>query len=165
MAAIGARRVVEIGTLAGYSALWILRGLAADGRLWTIEANPEHAAAARRAFEEAGDGDRVEVIEGPGLDCLPTIEDNGPFDAVFIDADKRSYPAYGQWALDNVRPGGLILADNAYLFGYLAGREPDDRASIEDIEAMRRFHHLIAGACPRRACLPTPDGLLVGMVG
>lgn len=160
LAAAGARRVVEIGTLSGYSALWLLRALPADGRLWTLEASPAHAAAARRVL--AGD-DRVEVVEGPALETLPAVATHGPFDAVFVDADKTAYPEYVEWALGNLRPGGLVLADNAYLFGFLAGRAPAPRAGAAEIAAMRRCHQLVAAHCPLRCCLPTPDGLLVGV--
>jgi caffeoyl-CoA O-methyltransferase len=83
---------------------------------------------------------------------------------VFIDADKTSYPAYAEWAFTHLRSGGVIMADNAFLFGYLAGREPDDRASAEAIATMRRFHDLLAERCPVRVCLPTPDGLAVGVM-
>lgn len=163
LAAARARKVVEIGTLSGYSALWILHALPADGHLWTLEADPDHAAVARGVIQRAGLVHRVEVLEGPALESLPGLGPHGPFDAVFVDADKRSYPAYGEWALEHLRPGGLLLADNAYLFGYLAGRDPDDRADAEEIAAMGRFHELVAERCPVRCCLPTPDGLLVGV--
>lgn len=159
----GARKVVEIGTLSGYSALWMLRAIPADGHLWTLEASAHHARVARQVLTDAGAGDRIQILEGPALDRLPDLEPHAPFDAVFIDADKTSYPAYGRWALDHLRPGGLVIADNAFLFGYLAGREPDDRASQTDIAAMQEFHRLIAERCPIRCCLPTPDGLLVGV--
>jgi caffeoyl-CoA O-methyltransferase len=163
LAAASARKVVEIGTLSGYSALWMLRAIPSDGRLWTIEASPHHARVARGILNDSGLADRVEVLEGAALDRLPDLEPHAPFDAVFIDADKTSYPAYGRWALDHLRPGGLVIADNAFLFGYLAGREPDDRASRTEIEAMQRSHRLIAEHCAIRCCLPTPDGLLVGV--
>ena len=162
--AAGARRVVEIGTLSGYSALWILRALPADGKLWTLEADPGHAAVAQGVLARAGALGRVEVVVGPGLESLPRIEHHGPFDAVFIDADKRSYPAYAEWSLANLRSGGLIIADNAFLFGHLVGHEPSERASAEEIEAMQRFHRLISERCELSACLPTPDGLAVAIV-
>jgi caffeoyl-CoA O-methyltransferase len=156
-----ARRVVEIGTLTGYSALWLLRGMAANGHLWTLEANPVHAAAARRVL--AGEGDRVTVLEGPALATLPGLTAHGPFDAVFIDADKVGYAAYGRWALDHLRPGGLVVADNAYVFGYLAGREPDARASAEAIAAVRALHEMLAAECSAAVTLSTADGLAVGV--
>lgn len=161
MRLLDARRVVEIGTLTGYSALWLLRGMAEDGHLWTLEANPVHAAAARRVLAPAGD--RVTVVEGEALDTLPGLAAHGLFDAVFIDADKSSYDAYGRWALDNLRPGGLVVADNAYVFGYLAGREPDARASAQAIAAVRALHEMLATECTTAVTLPTADGLAVGV--
>jgi predicted O-methyltransferase YrrM len=160
---VSARRVVEIGTLTGYSALWLLRGMPADGHLWTLEADPAHAEAARRVFKAAGVSGRVTLLEGPARTALPGLAEEGPFGAVFIDADKEGYAAYGRWALDNLRSGGVVIADNAYVFGYLAGREPDGRAGREAIESVRRFHEMLAAECAAAMTLPTPDGLAVGI--
>lgn len=151
----GARRVVEVGTLAGYSAIHMARALAPGGHLWSIEYDPRHAEVARANLAAAGVADRVTVLVGAGRDVLPTLEGEGPFDAVFIDADKQSYDHYGRWAIANLRPGGLVLGDNAYLFGELLA--DDDRA-----RAMRGFHELVAAACDS-ACIPTPDGLVLGV--
>lgn len=153
---IGAKKVVEVGTLAGYSGLWLARALPAEGHLYTIEANPKHAEIAQRDFEAAGLASRVTVLIGKGADVLPTLEPHAPFDAVFIDADKASYDIYGRWAAKNLRPGGLLLGDNAYFFGDLL-----DEAS-PDAAAMRRFHEEAARAFDT-VCLPTPDGLLLGV--
>ena len=149
------RRAVEIGTLAGYSAIRIARALAADGRLWTIELDPRHAEVARQAISAAGWSSKVEVVVGAGLEVLPSLERHGPFDAVFIDADKENYDGYGRWAARNLRPGGLLLGDNAYLFGELLAK--DARGA-----AMRRFHEEAARAFDT-TCIPTPDGLLLGI--
>jgi predicted O-methyltransferase YrrM len=151
----GARKVVEVGTLAGYSAVVMARALPADGHVWTIEFDAKHARVARENLETAGLGTKVTVLDGAGLAVLPTLEAAGPFDAVFVDADKRNYDGYGRWAAKNVRPGGLLIGDNAFLFGRL----------LEDSEegaAMRRFHEEAAETFDT-ACLPTPDGLLVGI--
>lgn len=153
---IGAKRVVEVGTLAGYSAIWLARALPPDGRLYTIEYDPGHAEIARRSFEEAQVGDRVELLVGAGADVLPRLTPKGPFDAVFLDADKAGYPAYGKWAAANLRPGGLLLGDNAYFFGKLLAE--DDPSA----EAMRRFH-VEAAESFHTVCMPTPDGLLLGI--
>lgn len=150
-----AKKVVEVGTLAGYSALRMARALPPDGKLWTIEFDPRHAAVARGAIATAGLSSRIEVVVGAGLDVLPTLERYGPFDAVFIDADKENYDRYGRWAAKNLRQGGLLLGDNAYLFGELLAKDP--RA-----EAMRRFHEEAAQAF-ETICIPTPDGLLLGI--
>jgi len=152
---VGARNVVEIGTLAGYSAIWIARALSEGGRLHTIENDPHHAEVAQRNLTAAGVEDRVTIHVGGALDILPTLESHGPFDAVFIDADKGSYDAYGRWAAAHVRQGGLLLGDNAFYFGNLL--EESDAAS-----AMRRFHEEAAEAF-ETVCLPTPDGLLLGL--
>jgi len=151
----GARKVVEIGTLAGYSALWIARALPEDGHLWTIEADSAHAAVAREVIADAGCSQRVTVVEGDALETLPKLSDFGPFCAVFIDADKARYDRYGRWATENLRDGGLLIGDNAYLFGHLL----EDR---EDAKAMRNFHEEMA-ARYLSLCVPTPDGLAVGV--
>ena len=152
---VGAKRVVEVGTLIGYSALQMLRAMPADGHLWTIEFEERHAELARKNLAAAGAGDRVTVLQGAGVDVLPTLVEHGPFDAVFIDADKVNYHRYGAWALANLRRGGLVLGDNAYLFGELM--EDTDRG-----RAMRAFHEQVAAACDS-VCVGTPDGLVVGI--
>ncbi len=152
---VGARRVVEVGTLVGYSAIHIARALAPDGKLWSIELSDQHASIARANLAAAGVADRVEVVVGAAREVLPTLTAHGPFDAVFIDADKESYDAYGRWAIDHLRPGGLVIGDNAFLFGKLLADDPRARA-------MRTFHELIAAHCVS-VCLPTPDGLVVGI--
>jgi len=111
--AVGARRILEIGTLGGYSAIHLGRALPADGHLITLEIDPRHAAVARENLAAADLSDRVEVRLGPALDVLPGFVDEAPFDLAFIDADKGAYPAYLDWCLLLVRPGGLIIADNA----------------------------------------------------
>jgi len=152
----GARRAVEVGTLAGYSAIRLARGLGPEGRLWTFENDLRHAAVARARIAAAGLGDRVEIVEGDAAARLSDVVQHGPFDLVFLDADKGRYDLYGRWAAANVRPGGLLLADNSYFFGRLL--EPDD----SDAAAMRRFHEE-AAASFETACVPTPDGLLLGV--
>jgi caffeoyl-CoA O-methyltransferase len=155
LALAGARTAVEIGTLAGYSALRLARALPPDGTLYTIETDPRHASIARGVLEASDVAGRVTVLEGPALEVLPRLEGKGPFDAVFVDADKRSYDRYGRWAAANLRRGGLLLGDNAYLFGRL----------LEDSEegsAMRRFHEEAARDF-ETVCIPTPDGLLLGV--
>jgi caffeoyl-CoA O-methyltransferase len=155
MRMIGAKKVVEVGTLAGYSAIHMARGLAAGGHLWTIEYEHKHAEVARAALKVAGVADRVTVLEGAGVDVLPTLEQHGPFDAVFIDADKANYDQYGRWAAKHTRPGGLLLGDNAFFFGKLLEDSPA-------AAAMRRFHEE-AREHYDTVCVPTPDGLLLGV--
>jgi caffeoyl-CoA O-methyltransferase len=151
----GARKVVEIGTLAGYSALRMLAALPSDGHLYTLELDPRHAEVARRAIAGGGFASRATILVGEAMALLPGIEQHGPFDAVFIDADKQGYADYGAWAARNLRRGGLLLGDNAYLFGRLLDDSPD-------AVAMRRFHEDAARAFDT-VCIPTPDGLLLGI--
>jgi caffeoyl-CoA O-methyltransferase len=151
----GAKKVVEVGTLVGYSAIQMARALPAGGKLWSIEFEQKHADVARANIAAAGVADRVEVLVGPGVDVLPTLVGHGPFDVVFIDADKENYANYGAWAIANLRQGGLVIGDNAYLFGNLT--DDSDRA-----RAMRAFHEQVAAACDS-VCLPTPDGIVVGI--
>jgi predicted O-methyltransferase YrrM len=107
---IGAKRILEIGTLGGYSTVWLARALPQDGELISLELNSAHVKVAQETLADAGFADRCKVIEGKALDALGAME--GPFDLVFIDANKDSYPAYLQHAVRLLRPGGLILADN-----------------------------------------------------
>nr|HEX4318064.1 O-methyltransferase [Kofleriaceae bacterium] len=151
----GAKKIVEVGTLAGYSAIHLARALPDDGHLWSIEYEPRHAEVARANIAAAGLAARVTVVVGAGRDVLPTLAKHGPFDVVFIDADKQSYDVYGEWAVANLRRGGIVLGDNAYLFGELV--DDSDRA-----RAMRRFHETVAAACDS-TCIPTPDGLVLGI--
>jgi caffeoyl-CoA O-methyltransferase len=152
---IGAKKVVEVGTLVGYSAITMARALPPDGHLWSIEFEPHHADVARGNIAAAGLADRITVVNGAGADMLPTLEKHAPFDAVFIDADKPGYDHYGAWAIKHLRRGGLVLGDNAYLFGHLM--QDDDGG-----KAMRAFHERVARDCDS-VCVPTPDGLVVGI--
>jgi caffeoyl-CoA O-methyltransferase len=111
-AACNARKILEIGSLAGYSGIWLARALPPDGRLITLELNPHHAQVVRKSFARAGVADRTEVRVGKALDLLPQLEDHAPFDLIFIDADKAPYPQYLDWALRYSRPGSIIMADN-----------------------------------------------------
>jgi len=119
----GARAILEIGTLAGYSTLWLARALPPGGRLVTLEADPHHAEVAR-----ANLGELAEVIEGPALETLPTL--SGPFDLIFIDADKRSNALYLEWALRLSRPGTLIVADNVVRDGALLHGDDPSAAGV-----------------------------------
>lgn len=112
-AACHARKILEIGSLAGYSGIWLARALPPGGRLITLEVNPHHAEVVRQSFAVAGVADRTEVRTGKALDLLPQLESEAPFDLVFIDADKPPYPQYLEWALRLTRPGSIIVADNS----------------------------------------------------
>lgn len=110
--ACNAHKILEIGSLGGYSGIWLARALPPEGRLITLEINPTHAEAVRSAFASAGVSERTEVRVGRALDLLPQLESEAPFDLFFIDADKPPYPEYLEWALRLARPGSIIVADN-----------------------------------------------------
>lgn len=158
--AVGANRVLEVGTLGGYSAIWIARALPAAGQVVTIEAEPRHAAFAEAWLRRAGLADRVEVRVGRALDVLPAF-DGERFDAVFLDADKEPLPRYFEWALRLLRPGGLLVADNA-LWG---GRVLDASVDDADTRGVREFNRLLA-TDPRVTgiVVPTHDGVGFGIV-
>lgn len=122
----GARRVLEIGTLGAYSTIWLARGLPADGRVVTIEAEAANAAVARANLERAGESGRVEVLEGRAADVLPTLAGGEPFDLVFIDADKESNTIYLDWAARLGRPGTVVVVDNIGRNGDVADADTVD---------------------------------------
>lgn len=138
----GARKVLEIGTLGGYSTIWMARGLPDDGELVTLEANPEHARVAAENLERAGLAPRVDIRTGDALETLPRLAEDGagPFDLVFIDADKPSNPQYLQWALRLTRPGSLIVGDNVVRAGAVAGGASTDPS----VRGVQEFTELIA---------------------
>jgi predicted O-methyltransferase YrrM len=139
---IGARTVLEVGTLGGYSTIWLGRALPAEGRLITLEADPGHAEVAAANVDRAGLGGMVEILTGPALETLPQLAErgDGPFDLVFIDADKVNTPNYFAWALEHTRRGALIVSDNVVRDGALADADTDDPA----IRAQRSFHESLA---------------------
>ncbi len=122
---VGARRILEIGTLGGYSTIWMARALPQDGRLITLEIDPHHARVATANIASAGLSARVDIRLGPALDLLSLLADDGPFDLIFIDADKSNNAAYLEWALKLSRPGSAIVIDNVVRGGAVA--EPSSR--------------------------------------
>ena len=136
-----ARSILELGTLGGYSTIWLARGLAAGGRLVTLEVDPDYARVARANLERAGLADLVDLRVGPALETLLQLD--GPFDLIFIDADKRSNPEYLDEALRLSRPGTLVVADNVVRAGAVADASADDPS----VQGARRFLELI-GAHP-----------------
>ncbi|MEW2251295.1 O-methyltransferase [Streptomyces sp. NPDC006975] len=142
----GARTVLEIGTLAGYSTIWLARALPGDGRVVTLEVDERCAAVAAANVARAGLGHLVDIRLGKALDTLPRLvqEGAGPFDLVFLDADKPSNPAYLEWALKLTRPGSVIVADNVVREGAVTAADSSDPR----VQGVRRFTELIA-AHPR----------------
>lgn len=151
---------LEIGTLGGYSGTWIARGLAPGGRLLTLEKEPTHATVAREHLELAGVAEHVEVLVGDAHDLLPTLRAEGPFDFIFIDAEKRGYRAYFDWALTNCRIGGIIVAHNAFRGGAILDPQNND----EDTEIIRSLNRHAAQE-PRvvSTIYPGGDGMLVAV--
>jgi caffeoyl-CoA O-methyltransferase len=160
--AIGARRAVEIGTLGGYSGVCLLRGMGEGGRLHTFEIDPHHAEVARESFTRAGVAERVRFHLGPATERLRDIETEGPFDLVFVDADKVGYPAYLDWAERNLRVGGVVLLDNAFGWGHVA--EPSRASNPDAVRALAQTaEHLASSTRWRATMLPTAEGLAMGV--
>jgi len=138
----GARTILEIGTLGGYSTIWLARALPADGRLITLEANPEYADVARTNITRAGVADRVDIRVGLALETLPQLERDGlaPFDIIFIDADKVNTPGYFTWALALSRTGSVIVVDNVVREGAVIDAADED----PNVQAIRRFNEMLA---------------------
>lgn len=163
--AVRAKKAVEIGTLAGYSGESIARGLAQGGKLYTLECEPKHAAVARETFRKAGLLKRVEILTGPAMESLKRIEAKGPFDFVFIDADKVNYSAYLDWAAKHLRAGGVMAADNTFAFGLIAGDSPiEDPRRNQNVRALRAFNLKVARH-PKfvSTILPTGEGLTIAV--
>lgn len=154
-----AQKIVEIGTLSGYSATWMSRALPAGGRIWTIEKDEKRASVAKANLPPA-----ATLLTGPALDILPSIEKDGPFDMVFIDADKLNYERYLDWAEKNVRKGGIIVGDNTLLFDAAWKDEPVERVRDTARAAIRAFNTRLAD--PQKylgVMLPTEEGLTVAV--
>ena len=144
----GARTILELGTLGGYSTIWLARALPPGGRLVTLEAEPRYAEIARANIARAGCAEQVELRVGPALQTLPELhtEGAGPFDLIFIDADKQNYPGYFEWSLRLSRPGTLIVGDNVVRGSAILDPNADDpTVGNEGIQGVRRFYEL-AGA-------------------
>jgi caffeoyl-CoA O-methyltransferase len=166
-AACGARKILEIGALSGYSSIWLARALPDGGRLISLELSEKHAAVARASLERAGLSDRAEVRVGPGGELLPGLLAEGPFDLIFIDADKPGYPTYLDWALKLSRPGSIIVADNC-----IRGGEPlhDDAATGDAVVANVGAYDRRAASDPRLISVVLPmdddgtDGFAISVV-
>ncbi len=163
----GARRILEIGLLGGYSTLWLAKALPADGRIVTLEIDDKHARVARKNFERAGLLSKIDIHVAPALKSLELLVQRGepPFDLVFIDADKEGYPAYLDWTLRLTRPGSLILADNVIRDGKVAQDNPTDPM----VKAVQKFNKQLA-ANPNLETIILPifreklDGLAIARV-
>ena len=136
--AVGARKILEVGTLAGYSTIWMAKALPPDGKMISLEYDPKHAEVAGKNIARAGLSDRVEIRLGKAIDLLPVLEQEkvGPFDMIFIDADKPPYKEYYEWAIKLSRPGTLIIADNVIREGKVLDARSDD----DMVQGARRFN-------------------------
>ena len=153
---VGAREIVEVGTLGGYSGIWMAQGLQPGGRLRTLEIDPNHAAFARSQFERAGLSDRVEVLVGDARETIASMEPQ--VDAVFIDADKAGYATYVDHARRLLRPGGLLMVDNAFAFGELL----DETSNDPSVFAIREINDRLARDPALRGTIcPLGDGFWV----
>ncbi len=159
-----AKTVVEIGTLAGYSSLWIARALPPEGHLYTLNKDPEHIQMARHFFDQSDVRDRITMLEGDAHMRLPELSAKAPFDMAFIDADKISYNDYLDWAEANVRQYGLIVADNTLLFNTIALESPPESVAPSTWNGMRRFNERLADTERYFSTLiPTEQGMTVAI--
>lgn len=160
----GAKKAVEIGTLAGYSGVCLLRGMSKEAKLWTIDADSKHTRVAQESFKRSGFEAQVHALSGYASDRLPDVETNGPFDLVFIDADKAGYPHYLEWAQKNLRVGGVVIGDNTLGFGKIHLGEKAPAEYLESVLALRKFNSAVAnGKGWRATLLPTAEGLTVAV--
>jgi caffeoyl-CoA O-methyltransferase len=156
VAAIGARRAIEIGTFTGYSALAIARGLPVDGRLLCLDVSPEWTAIARRFWAAAGVADRIELRLGPAAETLRALPEEPAFDFAFIDADKKGYPLYWEEVVRRLRPGGLVAVDNVFRSGDVVRPEQGG----ESVTAIRQLNEIVlADARVESVMLAVADGL------
>lgn len=165
MAAIGASKILEVGTFYGYSATWIARALPAGGRLICLEVSPQHAQKAAGFLDEAGLAELVEIRVGSGRALLPALADEAPFDLIFLDADRENYSQYLDWVERLLRPGGILAVDNAYMHGRLAEPAPQPgepyAASYAGMTAL--LDRLASSPQWVSTVLPFEDGLAVAV--
>jgi predicted O-methyltransferase YrrM len=165
--AIRATRVLEIGTLAGYSTIQLARGVGPGGRVVTLEFEPKHAEVARENLARAGVGDRVQVVVGAALDTLPTLADRGEtFDLIFIDADKENNVAYVEWAIRLGVPGSIIVVDNIARFGRVLDPAPEDlqASAVRDMLEMMGANPRLDAAAIQTVGTKGWDGFAVAII-
>ena len=160
--AVNAQKIIEIGTLCGYSTVCLSRALKEGGLIYTCERSEHHANVARGIFKELKLENKIELIFGEALESLKTLETKGPFDLVFIDADKENYPNYFDWAVTNLRSGGVLVADNVFAFDHIADFPLPEGKLGELVQAMLHFNE----KCVKNKNLvstffPTGEGLMV----
>jgi predicted O-methyltransferase YrrM len=160
----GAKRIVEVGTLAGYSAIWMARAVPQDGHVYTINKDPLHIGWAKEFIGKSDVKGKITMLEGEAHDMLRQLAAKGPFDMIFIDADKLAYPDYLDWAEANVRKGGLIVGDNTFLFGTAWQDKAPEGTAPATHAAMRHFNERLAD--PKKymsTIIPTNEGMTVAV--
>ena len=159
---IQAKKMVEIGTLTGLSALHFLSSLPEDGFLWTLEKSPQHAELAKKVLAREIQKKRCEILLGDARETLKVLSEKAPFDAVFIDGNKAAYLDYFHWAIQNIRVGGLILIDNVFLAGAVWGDLTQQKFSDKQISIVQRVNEMaFENSTLRSVLLPTEEGLLI----
>lgn len=154
------KRILEIGTQYGYSTQWMLEALPADGKIITLEKDPEHHKKAQTLITDS----RVQFMVGDAVAILSELESEAPFDFIFIDANKKAYPTYLKYAEKYLKPGGFLAGDNTLLFGHVVKSEPDKDTPKEMWSAMREFNQSIFSNKSFAPCLlPTPEGLTLAL--
>jgi predicted O-methyltransferase YrrM len=166
---MGAQRVLEIGTLGGYSTIWLARAVGRSGHVTTLEYEPRHAEVARANLDQAGVGERVEVIVGAALDTLPQLASRPgrePFELVFVDADKENNSAYVQWAVELSAPGSIIVVDNVVRAGRVLAPAADDTQAqgVVDMLNMIAAHPRLEAAAIQTVGVKGWDGFLLARV-
>lgn len=160
----GAKTVVEVGVLAGYSAIWIARALPEDGHIYAIEKEEKRIAGIQKNLEACGVAHKVTVICGNAHEELTKLAEKAPFDMIFIDADKGGYPDYLDWAEENIRQGGMVIGDNTFLFDHVYQETAPKGWSKKNWEGMRAFNKRLAdGEKYTSILLPTEEGMTVAI--
>lgn len=156
------KKIVEIGTLTGLSAIYLLELLPTDGKLWTFEKSPLHIEKAKRILEKYLHSNQCEIIEGDARENLPKIETHGPFDIIFIDGNKAAYYDYWIWAKNNISKNGLIVIDNVFLAGAVWGDQSQQKFNPKQITAVKEMTtEIINSSQFRSTFIPTTEGLLI----
>lgn len=158
------KKIVEIGGFYGYSALWMAGVLGEDGHIFSIERNSKRITKAREYISNSGLVDKITMLEGEASDILQSIEEKGPFDMVFIDADKKSYSYYLNWAYHNLNPGGVVVADNTFLFGSVYSASEAKNVKPDLTEAILKFNEEISDKNKfLTVMIATEEGLTIGL--
>lgn len=161
---VKAKKIVEIGTLYGYSTTWLLQALPDGGKLYSLEKSPENYEKAKSLIQDYPTKGELNILLGDALENLDSITAEGPFDLIFIDANKAGYKKYLDWAVKNVSSGGLIVGDNTFLFGHVVGEESSMNANEKQIKVMQDFNAFLAESPEfESVMIPTPEGMTLGL--